>query len=176
MDKIKVAKELAAIAKDLMAIDFSTQNALETYLKEHPSANPANHHVKKTENRERDRVYDIHHASEKVATSIGSDIELLRDAKNKNGEFKTGERLKITGYSNKYPWTVRTETADGRKISFLVEGAWKNLRGFPKPPSMNTVEKWHENGISRSIDGQKVEPDGFSPNGAPSWCLVLGLI
>ena len=111
-----------------------------------------------------------------AGTSVGSEVKLLRDAKNKNGEFKAGESLKITGYNDKYPYIVKTETSDGRKISFLLSGAWQKLHGFPKPPSMNTLEKWSEEGVAKSVDGHRVEPDGYSPDGSPSWMLVMGLI
>ena len=42
-------------------------------------------------------------------------------------------------------------------------------------PSMATLEKWTENGICRSIDGCKVEPDGTCKHGYPSWLLALGI-
>ena len=116
-------------------------------------------------------------AAERVAsTSVGGEIELLKDAKNKNGEFKAGERLKIVKYGEKYPYTIKLISQDGRTISFLVSGAWQKLRGFPKPPSTNTLEKWNEEGMSKSVDGQRVEPDGYSHDGAPSWMLVMGIL
>lgn len=68
MDRIMVAKELAAIAKELVAIEFSTEESMREYLKQHPSASPANHHVKhkRTEGDiEREKFYDIHHASKR---------------------------------------------------------------------------------------------------------------
>ena len=182
MDKVKLASELVRIAEELVAMEFSTEESMREYLREHPSANPASHHVKPKSHTERDRVYDIHHASDRVAgvrfssTSVGSEVELLRDAKNKNGEFKAGEKLKIVKYGKDYPYSVQLVAQNGRTISFLAEGAWKKLRGFPKPPSISTVERWNEEGVARSVDGQRVEPDGYSPDGAPSWCLVLGLI
>ncbi len=47
MDKIKVAKELLKIAKDLEAYEFPNQRELVKYLHEHPAAKPKNHSVKK---------------------------------------------------------------------------------------------------------------------------------
>ena len=40
-----------------------------------------------------------------------------------------------------------------------------------KPPSIKTMEKWMEDGVAKSITGQRVEPD--HPD---SWLRVLGYI
>ena len=48
MNKAFVAKELLAIAKELVAMDFPTQDAMDKYLKEHPDADKSLHHVKET--------------------------------------------------------------------------------------------------------------------------------
>ena len=47
MDRVKIASELVKIAKELMAIDFHTQEAMDKYLKEHPEADKVNHKVVK---------------------------------------------------------------------------------------------------------------------------------
>lgn len=115
-------------------------------------------------------------ATKLASASVGSTTTLLKDAKNKHGEFKAGEKLKIVEYGKEYPWVVRAETSDGRRVSFLIEGAWRKLQGFPKPPSMGTIQRWSEDGATKSIDGHRVELDGYSPDGAPSWALVIGII
>ena len=43
-------------------------------------------------------------------------------------------------------------------------------------PTINTMEKWTENGVAKSVSGQTVEPDGWDSKGNPSWLLVLGYI
>jgi hypothetical protein len=55
------------------------------------------------------------------------------------------------------------------------------LRNVPaylgiKVPSIKTLEKWNDDGISKTVTGHKVEPDGYGPDGSPSWLLVLGMI
>ena len=45
-----------------------------------------------------------------------------------------------------------------------------------KPPSLRTLERWAEEGIARTPDGCKVEPDGTCPHGYESWLLKLGYI
>ena len=44
----RIASELLMIAKELTAMEFPTQDALDKYLKDHPDANRSNHKVKKT--------------------------------------------------------------------------------------------------------------------------------
>lgn len=112
-----------------------------------------------------------------ASVSVGGETTLIRDAKNKNFEFKAGERVKIVEYGKEYPYTVRVQSLDGTKrISFLVSNAWQKLHGFPKPPSMATIERWSNDGVAKSIDGHRVELDGYSPDGAPSWGLVMGIV
>ncbi len=43
-------------------------------------------------------------------------------------------------------------------------------------PLLTTLDRWVNDGIAKSIDGCKVEPDGTCQHGAPSWLLVLGYI
>jgi hypothetical protein len=48
---------------------------------------------------------------------------------------------------------------------------------FTKMPTLNTLSKWeYEGGFCKTVLGEKVEPDGFGPSGAPSWMLVAGVI
>ena len=41
---------------------------------------------------------------------------------------------------------------------------------------MNTLEKWSSDGVAKSVTGQRVEPDGWGVDGAPSWLLAIGVI
>ena len=50
------------------------------------------------------------------------------------------------------------------------------LTGFNKAPSMRTLMKNEFNSVAKSVTGKRVEPDGYGPDGSPSWLLVLGLI
>lgn len=61
------------------------------------------------------------------------------------------------------------------KVSRTVTGSnW--LKGFRKVPTMRTLQKQDWNGIVMTPTGKKVEPDGFGPDGSPSWMLVVGII
>ena len=48
-------------------------------------------------------------------------------------------------------------------------------RPFMKEPSMKALENMGD-GIAKSVTGKKVEPDGYGPDGSPSWLLALGYI
>jgi hypothetical protein len=50
MNRVAIAKELVKVAKDLLAFEFPTQDALDEYLKEHPDADKSIHWVDKTQN------------------------------------------------------------------------------------------------------------------------------
>jgi len=45
-----------------------------------------------------------------------------------------------------------------------------------KAPSMKSLERWNWDGICKTPTGKRVEPDGYGPDGSPSWLLVFGLI
>lgn len=49
MNRILVARELVALAKSLMAIEFDSQEAYDKYMKSHPDADKSNHSVKRQE-------------------------------------------------------------------------------------------------------------------------------
>ena len=103
--------------------------------------------------------------------------ELKRDVKTKKGEeFKRGTKLKIVSYDRKWPYVIRLECPLGKRFAVTPEGAHKYLKRFPKPPSISQMERWMDSGVAKAVDGSRVEPDGFSPAGAPSWMLVVGVI
>jgi len=43
-------------------------------------------------------------------------------------------------------------------------------------PDMEQVRRWIYDSVCESLDGHTVEPDGYSPNGAPSYLIALGLV
>jgi hypothetical protein len=50
------------------------------------------------------------------------------------------------------------------------------VSGFPKPPSVATMENWTRSGKAKTPSGQSTEPDGWGSDGSPSWLLAMGLI
>jgi DNA-directed RNA polymerase subunit RPC12/RpoP len=109
--------------------------------------------------------------------SASTTYELIKDTRTKKGaEFKAGDRLRVVKYNRDYPYIVVLEDDKGQRLGTLPSLAHKMLKGFPKPPSVRQMEKWVDDGVAKSIDGKRVEPDSFSSGGAPSWLLVLGMI
>lgn len=71
--------------------------------------------------------------------------------------------------------SIFVTVGDDVKISRVVTASnW--LKGFRKVPSIRTLQKQDWNGIVKTCTGKKVEPDGFGPDGSPSWMLVVGII
>lgn len=104
-------------------------------------------------------------------------VTLIRDIKTKIGvQFNTGESLQLVSYDENYPHLMRLRASDGRTLALHPATAYQSLRGFSRPPSMGTLNRWMDDGVAKAVDGARVEPDGFSPAGAPSWLLAMGLI
>jgi hypothetical protein len=45
-----------------------------------------------------------------------------------------------------------------------------------KQPSINTMERWSNDGVARATDGCRTEPDGRCEHGHQSWIMRLGYI
>ena len=43
-------------------------------------------------------------------------------------------------------------------------------------PDLDTLEMWSWDSVVETLEGGRIEPDGFDCNGCPSWLLALGLI
>lgn len=85
-----------------------------------------------------------------------------------------GTKLEVY-FSEKRPNLVYFEY-NGRLLVTLCENAHKRLTGFSKPPGLKTLEKYNWDGIAKTPTGHKTEPDGYGPDGSPSWLLVLGFM
>jgi len=82
------------------------------------------------------------------------------------GDTEKGARvceIKILGVTDMASTTFRTSIAN----------LPLNVTGFAKP-SMQTLEKWSNDGICKTPTGKKTEPDGYGEDGSPSWLLALG--
>ena len=103
---------------------------------------------------------------------------LKRDARfpSKGIELEAGTRLTLVEWTHRGPYLVRLLTPDGEKVGFPAEMAYKYLVGLDKPPNAREIERTIFDSAVKSVDGEMVEPDGFSRDGAPSWFLVLGIL
>jgi hypothetical protein len=52
--------------------------------------------------------------------------------------------------------------------------AW--ARTITDLPTEAEISSWVIDAVVEATDGEEVEPDGYSPDGAPSWLLALGLV
>jgi len=52
----------------------------------------------------------------------------------------------------------------------------KKGRPTMRRPSLETMERWLDEGYAKATDGCIVEPDGVCPHGHLSWLLLAGLI
>lgn len=70
------------------------------------------------------------------------------------------------------------ETKEGleRTITVGTQHLHLYVTGISKPPSESRLMAMAEAGMSTTPTGQRVEPDGFGPDGSPSWLLVMGMI
>ena len=58
---------------------------------------------------------------------------------------------------------------NGRELEMQYRKVIKN-------PSDRSLEKWTIDSVCKSVFGNNVEPDGYGPEGEPSWLLAVGLI
>ena len=52
----------------------------------------------------------------------------------------------------------------------------KYFKTNSKLPSDKMIETWVYDGVCKSLGGNRVEPDGWSFDGTPSWLLAMGMI
>jgi hypothetical protein len=52
----------------------------------------------------------------------------------------------------------------------------RKYTGLSKPPGGKLLERFSDDCVAKSVTGKRVEPDGYSHDGSPSWLLVLGFI
>lgn len=74
-----------------------------------------------------------------------------------------------------HPDRIYITFGDEIKIS-RTQFASDRFTGISKPPSLKSLEKQCNDGIVKSVTGKRVEPDGWGPDGSPSWLLVISLI
>ena len=98
---------------------------------------------------------------------------LLRDVKLKDGRtFAKGTVFSVAFVQSENGATyLDVSNPDGSH-------AFKTTRyhSFFKAPSLSSLERWVSDGVAQSVSGHRVEPDGYGPDGSPSWLLALRLI
>ncbi len=94
-----------------------------------------------------------------------------REIKTKSGiTIAKGEKVTVafdTGKDSLFSLT----TTDGRR-ALSRDTTCIGIR----VPTVATLEKWNDEGVCKTIFGERTEPDGHGPSGAPSWLLFMGMI
>lgn len=102
-------------------------------------------------------------------------ITLYRDITMRNGIIlKKGTRAQISpvkGINGKNASQICNVYVDGHDTIYKAL-----YTSVCKQPSVTSLMRWDEDGISKSVGGKKVEPDGYDCDGFPSWLLVVGFI
>ncbi len=104
-----------------------------------------------------------------IATSLKAELK-LKDST----VYPVGTPACIIGFNRGTVAVVRMDGA--RAIRLKSSYLHRYFEDFEDVPDDNTLQRWMFDGVVRSITGETVEPDGYGPDGAPSWLLALGLI
>lgn len=90
-----------------------------------------------------------------------------------------GTKLEIQFDSNLTSRVSFIHNGVTRKL--LVSGLHASVKStngvkFNKCPSLARLAKMNDDCVCTTVTGHRVEPDGFGPDGSPSWLLVMGVI
>ena len=80
-------------------------------------------------------------------------------------------------WSEKVPSRVYFEFQGALRATRVANMSKTFFGKFKKMPTERTLEKWdNRGGYCETVTGFRTEPDGYGPDGSPSWMLVLGVI
>jgi len=65
---------------------------------------------------------------------------------------------------------------DDRLLRIRLADAHTKVTGINKMPGLKTLEKYSFDSVAKTVTGHRTEPDGYGPDGSPSWLLVFGII
>lgn len=77
-------------------------------------------------------------------------------------------------YTRKKPEVLLGDWIAMRRARYEAAPWW--ARAITKLPSEAELAEAVSDGVCPTVTGDDVEPDGYGPDGAPSWLLALGLI
>jgi hypothetical protein len=102
-------------------------------------------------------------------------ITLYKDIPLRNGiilkKGTKGTISPIMGSNGVYASTICNLCVDGYDTIFKAL-----YTSVCKQPSVTSLINWSEIGVCKSVNGKRIEPDGYDNDGFPSWLLVVGLI
>lgn len=104
-------------------------------------------------------------------------LKLKKDLKLKNGRiYYVGTPIEKIEFRPEDCRRVTYMTIMGKTWRITTAHMFAYVPGFTKPPKLNTIGRWEYDGMAKTVTGKTVEPDGYGPDGSPSWLLVLGVI
>lgn len=74
-------------------------------------------------------------------------------------------------------WSVRTPKPgmrDQLRAKLIEQGF--TIKKETLAPTEKTLWKWSDDGVAKTLMGTRIEPDGATADGCPSWLIALGLI
>ena len=103
--------------------------------------------------------------------------KLKKEMKFKDGtSLPAGTMVNVSFHKDNPRVALVSTTIGERAYRVRPSSLHKYLPGFTKPPSVSTMEKWSDDGVAKSVGGERVEPDGWDSDGTPSWMLVQGIV
>jgi hypothetical protein len=103
---------------------------------------------------------------------LKKDLKLKSGVKHLKGTQVTGVAYREVGHR----W-VADLSIGGSTVSISPARLHVYVSGFPKPPTIKTMEKQDQTGNYKSVSGKRAyEMDGTSEDGAPTWMLALGYV
>ncbi|OQX85673.1 MAG: hypothetical protein B6D55_07060 [Candidatus Omnitrophica bacterium 4484_70.2] len=73
-------------------------------------------------------------------------------------------------------WKRYLKIKDGVSIETVIQKLYSKGYIDGVAPEFSTLMKWQNEGIARTPDGCRVEPDGICQHGYKSWLLIYGLL
>ena len=115
----------------------------------------------------------LKHNANKIQRDANSNI--IRDAKgNITPEFTFMAESKVNvSFTGERP-TIMIMEQNGKTIRCRPAKYAYYFGG--KEPSEKTLMNWENEGYCKTVTGYRTEPDGYGPDGSPSWMLALGYI
>lgn len=105
-------------------------------------------------------------------------VTFLRDTRVKSDSFTIFAGTKATAEFVSYIPTGSNCERTALDVTLTNGRTFRTFKMslFFKAPTVRTMEKWSSDGVAKTVTGKRCEPDGYGPDGSPSWLLALGLI
>lgn len=145
MNRIAMAQELVRMAKEVMAIEFPTQDAMDAYLKEHPDADRSNHRVVKEKHNDSPRGDKQQTPKERRRERLNRSVE-FEDVEDGNGRFDF-DKVRNKMENDEWGDHIERMVKDG----VMDRGVARKVRQLYKSKNDDDQEK------ALTIDGEHID-------------------